>query len=686
MAELSDPALYINRELSQLEFVRRVLAQAEDRAHPLLERFRFLCIGSAVLDEFFEIRVAGLLQQQAHGSAQRGPDGLSPGQQLQRISETTHALVNYQSELLHGQMLPKLDQQGIRLLAPQAWNARQRRWLATYFERAVAPHMEPRYWHPDQPFPQPGNKNLSYLVIFDAADTASKDRPMAVMNAPRELSRVIALGGVAAPGVQDFVLLDALIGQHAGQLFPERRVAQCYAFRVTRNSDLFIDEEAVDDLLQALQGELPSRNFGAAVRLEVAQACPDEWVALLAQQFALTSDQIYRGPGPLNLTRLAVLPDMVARPDLKYAQMTPSVPAVLRDRTDCFDVIRHGDLLLHHPFQSFLPVLEFLQTAAQDPDVLSIHQTLYRTGTDSAVVDALAGAAACGKAVTVLIELRARFEEAANIALANKLQKAGVNVVYGTIRRKTHAKMCLVERREAQQVRGYVHLGTGNYHAVTARAYTDYGLLTCDPALVEDVRQLFQELGGASSQSTLRRILRAPQSLHNSMLTLIRNEAENARCQRPAAICAKMNSLAEPRIIEALYAASAAGVQIDLIVRGICMLRPGLPGVSDNIRVRSVVGRFLEHTRVFYFANDGDPKLFLSSADWMSRNFFSRVETCFPVPTPQLRERIFHEAITQYLQDTANAWELQADGTYQWVGARPRRVAAQETLLSELAE
>jgi polyphosphate kinase len=460
------------------------------------------------------------------------------------------------------------------------------------------------------------------------------------------------------------------------------RATGCYQFRVTRNSDLFVDEEEIDDLLIALEGELSARRYGDAVRLEIDRECPDELAGFLAAQFGLNSEEIYPCNGPVNLMRLAAVPDLVDRPDLKYPGFTPIVPERVRNAEAMFDAIKAGDILLHHPFESFVPFVDFLRQAARDPNVLSIRQTLYRTGTESAVVEALVDAATRGKEVLVVIELRARFDEEANIELATKLQSVGAQVVYGVVGHKTHAKMCMVIRREGRVLTRYVHLGTGNYHIRTTRLYTDYGMFSCDRELGEDVQKIFQQITAMSKQGKLKKILQAPFTLHATMLEYIEREAVNAKAGKPAGIYAKMNSLIEPQIIQALYEASRAGVKIELIVRGICALRPGVKGVSDRIRVVSIVGRFLEHTRVFCFENGGDRLVYLSSADWMGRNFFSRVETCFPVEDAKLKERVFNETIGNYLADNAQAWELQSDGTYKRVESKKERYSGQEHLLS----
>ena len=683
--DLTNPELYFNRELSLLEFNRRVLAQSKDETVPLLERLRFLCIASSVLDEFFEIRVAGLKQQEAYGATQRGPDNISPSEQLRRIGEVVPDLVAEQYRVLNDVLLPKLDRQGIRFLEPSDWNTRQKQWLTRYFKRELAPVLSPIALDPAHPFPEPLNKSLCFIVDLEGEDAFGRKLGKAIVQAPRSLPRVVRLPDSCAQTPNEFVLLTAIIEDHVEELFPGMRALGCYQFRVTRNSDLFVDMEEVDDLLRAVEGELSARRYGDAVRLEIADDMPDDLEAFLAAQFHLSRSDVYRCDGPVNLMRLAAVPDLVDRPELKYPGFIPGIPDRIRQTETLFEAIAEGDILLHHPFESFAPFVDFLRQAAADPQVLAIRQTLYRTGTESAVVEALTRAAANGKEVLVVIELRARFDEAANIELATHLQEAGAQVVYGVVGHKTHAKMSMVVRREGRSLKRYVHLGTGNYHTRTARLYTDYGLFTRDDAIGQDVQKLFQQLTSMGKPSRLKLVLQSPFTLHKSVLAFIDREIEAARKKKPARILAKMNSLIEPQVVQALYRASQAGVKVDLVVRGICALRPGVKGVSDNVRVRSVVGRFLEHTRVFYFQN-ADPSLYLSSADWMGRNFFSRVETCFPILDEKLAKRILAEC-ELYLEDNCQAWVLQPDGSYRQERApAAKRRCAQELLLARLAE
>ena len=678
--------LYINRELSLLAFNRRVLEQAKDENTPLLERLRFLCISSSNLDEFFEIRVAGFMQKVVMESVQAGPDNMSPQEVLNQVSTQAHDLVAEQYRVLNDILLPALEREGIRFIKRQDWTASQAAWVKDFYEHELLPILSPIGLDPAHPFPRILNKSLNFIVSLKGKDAFGRTSGMAIVQAPRALPRLIRLPPETGSGENDFVFLSSIIHAHVDDLFPGMKVQGCYQFRVTRNSDLFVDEEEVDDLLRAVEGELPSRRYGDEVRLEVADNCPSEVCDFLLDEFELTDKELYTVNGPVNLNRLMSLPDMVDRSDLTFPAFTPSLPTRLSLALDIFQAINKGDILLHHPFESFVPVIDFLKQAAVDPKVLAIKQTLYRTGPDSAVVDALVSAARAGKEVTVVVELRARFDEEANIALANRLQEAGAHVVYGVVGYKTHAKMILVVRREEGKLRHYIHLGTGNYHARTARLYTDYGMLSCNPDLGEDVHKLFLQLTSLGRSSKLGRILQSPFTLHTGMIERIEREAALARKGKPARIIAKMNAVVEQNIIRALYAASQAGVQVDLVIRGICCLRPGVPGVSDNIRVRSIIGRFLEHTRVFYFQNGGKEEIFASSADWMDRNLHRRVETCFPVEDKKLRERMVRE-LGYYLEDNLQAWELQSDGDYRRVTPGDQEpCSAQQLLLHQLCQ
>ena len=678
---------YINRELSLLGFNERVLAQALDDRIPLLERLKFLCISSSNLDEFFEIRVSGLKQRLELGSDQPGRDGLTITEQLQAIHERTHRLIDAQYACLNDVLLPALRQQGIELLARAPWDAATSAWLEQYFEREIEPVLSPLGLDPARPFPRIQNKSLNFIVRLSGEDAFGRDTGLAVVQAPRSLPRVVALP--EQEGRKRFVLLTGVVQHFVSRLFAGMEVLGCYQFRVTRNSDLFVDDEEVDDLRRALEGELAHRRYGAAVRLEVSRDCPPDLDNFLIRQFTLGEVDFYQSNGPVNLNRLAALYDLVHRPDLKYPVFTPGLPRRLAGASDLLAVIRQKDVLLHHPFHSFGAVLDFLRGAATDPRVLAIKQTLYRTGNESPIVDALVSAAQSGKDVTVLVELRARFDEEANIELSNRLQEAGAHVMYGVVGFKTHCKMSMVVRREADGLRRYCHLGTGNYHPRTARGYTDYSLFTCDPDIGQDVHELFLQLTSLTQTPRLTRLLQSPFGMHEAVVARIHREADFAAQGKPARIIAKMNSLVDPQVIEALYRASRAGVQIDLIIRGLCALRPGIPGVSENIRVRSIVGRFLEHSRVFYFlngkdSNDGEDELYLSSADWMERNFFRRVEIAFPVREQTHRDRILRD-LKSYLADNTLAWSLGRDGSYTRSLKENEARDAQASLLARYA-
>ncbi|MDR2214088.1 MAG: polyphosphate kinase 1 [Pseudomonadales bacterium] len=662
---LRKPEYYLNRELSLLEFNRRVLAQAQEVQTPLLERLFYLCIASSNMDEFFEIRVAGLKQQVEYGSGQRGPDGLSSSEQLHRISQIAHQLVDAQYQVLNEQLLPALARAGIHILLSTQWNQKQNDWIKNYFNRELLPVLSPVGLDPAHPFPQVLNKSLNFIVSLEGKDAFGRNSAVAIVQAPRALPRLIQLPSSCASHNYDFVLLSSVIYRHAGDLFPGMKVTGCYQFRVTRNADLTVQEEEAGDLLHAIEGKLPTRRFASAVRLEVQKDCTQDMVEFLLRKFNLQHEDVYQVDGPVNLHRLLVIRDAVEESSLRYPPFAPAVNARVSKSSDLFDTIRKDDILLHLPFQSFNTVVDLIRQAAADPDVLVIKQTLYRTGDDSSVVNALIEAAKAGKEVTVVVELLARFDEEENIELATELQLAGAHVSYGVVGYKTHAKMLLIVRREGKYLKRYVHLGTGNYHAGTARLYTDYGLITSDTALTEDVQKVFQQLTAMGKPGKLKKLLEAPFTLHKTMLELIARETDNALKGKPARIIAKMNALVEPSIIEALYRASCAGVRVDLIVRGICCLRPGIKGVSDNIQVRSIVGRFLEHTRLYYFHNDGDYLLYGASADWMDRNFFRRIEICFPFEDKRTRKKVLEEGLLNYLADNTQSWILQSDGSYR---------------------
>ena len=684
MIDLKQPELYINRELGLVAFNQRVLELAEDETIPLLERLQFLCISSRNLDEFFEVRVSGLKQMIEVGSVQAGPDNMLPSDVLKAVRQRVSTLVENQYRVLNDVLLPKLEAQGVRTIRRQDWTSDQENWLSNYFDEELSPVLSPLGLDPAHPFPRILNKSLNFIVSLTGKDAFGRNSGLAVVQAPRALPRLIQLpASIAKTGPYDFVFLSSVIHAFADRLFYGMKVSGCYQFRVTRNSDMFVDEEEIDDLLRAVEGELMTRHYGDAVRLEVAHNCPDDMVLFLQERFQLTPDDIYKVNGPVNLNRVAAIVDLVDRPDLKYPSFTSSIPKQLTGAKSVFEAIRKRDILLHHPFESFVPIIELVRKAAEDSRVLAIKQTLYRTGPTSAIVDALVAAARAGKEVTVVIELRARFDEEANVALASRLQEAGVHVVYGIVGYKTHAKMILIVRRETSGLRYYVHLGTGNYHPRTARLYTDYGLLTCDEQIGDDVQSVFMQLTSMGKVPKLNKIFQSPFTVFDGLFNKIKGEIKNAQDKKPAKIIFKLNALIEPQIIQALYEASMAGVQIELIIRGICGLRPGIQGISENIRVRSILGRFLEHTRVYYFENAGKPEVYAGSADLMQRNLFRRVEVVFPVETKQLRERIIKD-LHSYLQDNTNSWFLKSDGEYTRSSpGKESPYSAQQALLAE---
>ncbi len=682
------PEYFINRELSALEFNRRVLHQATNANIPLLERLKFLCIVSTNLDEFFEIRVSGLRQRLELGLAAQGPDMQTPRQVLAEISARTRTLVDEQYGLLNDTLIPALETEGIRFIRRTRWNTAQLAWLRDLFHREIEPVLSPTALDPARPFPKILNKSLNFIVGLQGVHAFGRPCHRAIVQAPRSLPRLIRLDpDLPDTGANDFVFLSSIIHAFVDELFTGMEIQGCYQFRVTRNSDLYVDSEEVDDLMRAVEGELIASRYGDAVRLEIAHDCPKEHTDFLLDMFDLGEDDLYRVDGPVNLNRLMAIYQLAQREDLKDPAFTPGIPRSLVGADDLLSAIRSGDILLHHPFESFIPVMELISRSADDPDVLAIKITLYRTGPASPIVDSLVRAAQAGKEVTVSIELRARFDEAENIGLANRLQEAGAHVVYGVVGFKTHCKMALVVRRESGQLRRYVHLGTGNYHSGTARTYTDYSLLSADSALTEDVHHVFLQLTSLMQTPRLQRLAQAPFDLHERILDLIEREISNVKAGGNGHIIAKINALVEPEVIRALYRASAAGVMVDLIVRGICCLRPQIPGISENIRVRSIVGRFLEHSRVYYFHGNGEEDVFCSSADWMDRNFFRRVEILFPVRDPTLKRRIISDLDT-YLSDNCQAWELRADGSYTApeIAGRGDALSSQQHFLRQLAE
>jgi polyphosphate kinase len=683
--DLKDPSLYINRELAQLEFNFRVLAQAQDAGVPLLERLRYLCISNSNLDEFFEVRVAILRQHFIFGDAVAGADGLSPAEVLNRIRTRTLELVRVQYDCWKDMLLPDLEREGIRFVMREQWTAKQRRWLQGYFRDEILPVLSPLGLDPAHPFPRILNKSLNLAVILKGKDAFGREGHMALVRAPRSLPRIIRMPTEVADAPYDFVFLSSILQEFVDEMFPGMQVKGSYQFRVTRNSELVVDEDEVENLALALRDELLGRGFAKPVRLEIAESCPKSLAKILMANFELSDAEVYRCAGPVNINRIVAIYDQVDRPDLKFPKFLQSVPHAVHVDRNLFDSISMGDILLHHPYESFNAVIELVKQASQDVDVLAIKQTLYRVGNNSPLVDYLIEAARAGKDVTVVIELRARFDEEANIKLANRLQEAGVQVVYGVVGYKTHAKLLLIVRRENARLHRYVHLSTGNYHQVTSRIYTDFGLMTAHPDICEDAHKLFQQLSALGPVIKLKCILQSPFTLYKGIMDKIARESANALAGKPARIIAKMNALNEPGVIEMLYKASIAGVQIDLIIRGACTLRPGIPGISENIRVRSIVGRFLEHSRVYWFANDNSPEIYCSSADWMDRNLMRRIETCFPILDPQLAKRVYEEALENHLADNTQAWALHANGEYERLSpGEDMPHSSQQALLSKI--
>jgi polyphosphate kinase len=670
---------FINREQSLLEFNRRVLAQAKNPDIPLLERLKYLCISSSNMDEFFEVRLASLNELKEDPCALTLPDGQDPKVVIERLSKTAHEIVEDQYLTLNHLLMPALKKEQIRFLRRTHWTEQHKTWLTNYFIQSLQPVLSAVGLDPSHPFPKVLNKTLNFIVSLEGKDAFGRSNGLAIVPVPRALPRIIKLPDDATEGQDDFVFLSSILHANVSRLFPGMTVTGCYQFRVTRNTNLFIDEEEIDDIVSALKGELSGRQYGGAIRLEVADNCPRNMVDYLLDRFQLNETALYQVSGPVNLHRLEAVPGMVNRADLSFPPFSAKQHKTKRrpkkifqlftqhqqTEQNIFDKIRAKDILLHHPYDAFAPVIEFLHQAATDPDVLAIRMTLYRTGEDSLIIKALERAAKNGKEVTAVVELRARFDEGNNIIQATRLQDAGVHVMYGVVGYKTHAKMILVVRREADKIRHYTHMGTGNYHHITTRFYSDFGLMTANPAIGRDVSKIFQQLTSLGDTKDLEVLLQSPFTLLSGMLKRIERETEHAKAGRPGRIIAKMNGLEEQTIIDALYKASQAGVKIDLIVRGICSLRPGIPGLSENITVTSIIGRFLEHHRIYYFENDGgQPDLFCSSADWMKRNLTARVETGFPILDPACFQQVYTEGLAIYLEDNTGAWTLQPDGSY----------------------
>jgi polyphosphate kinase len=687
----------LDRERSILQFNRRVLAQARRADVPLLERLRYVTIVSSNLDEFFEVRVADYIE------AVRQPGSGISQADLAAVAQAAHELIDEQYLLFNQDVMPALEAEGIVVLNHAQRNDAQRAWVSRFFEQQVRPLLVPLSLDPSHPFPQVANKSLNFIARIGGRDAFGRENQIAIVKVPRVLPRVIRLPAALTPGFQGFVLLTSVIRAHLGELFHGRKVESFSQFRVTRDSDLEVDEDDVTNLRQALRSGLTLRHFGQAIRLEVVSTCPDELTRFLLEQFGLPEVALYKVNGPVNLVRLNQLIDQAEADRLRFPPFEPRWPAALPQGRSIFEQLRQRDVLLHHPFESFEPVVQFLREAVHDPDVLAIKQTIYRTGAQSVLMDLLIEAARRGKEVLAVVELKARFDEEANINWAERLEAVGAQVVYGIVGLKTHAKMLLVTRREAlagsakvgggrvardgsdTRLRRYVHLSTGNYNPRTARMYTDLGYLTADAGITADADAVFLQLASQTQVKPPRHLVTAPFGLHKRLMRHLRQVADAARAGRPARVVAKINALTDPGLIGGLIEAGAAGASIDLIVRGACMLRPGVPGYSDNIRVRSIVGRFLEHPRILYFRwGDGadEEVLYLSSADWMSRNMFRRIELAWPVRDPRLRQRVIDEALVPYLHDRRDAWTLDGEGRYQRVAEQG--ASAQRALMQRL--
>ena len=670
------------RELSLLEFNRRVLAQAEDKNVPLLERLRFLCIVSSNLDEFFEVRMAWLKREDKLHPRCKLDNGKMPSEAIADVTKAARSLIQHQYDLFNNVLQPELAQEGIFFYRRRNWTDTQKKWIEDYFDRELLPILTPIGLDPSHPFPRPLNKSLNFAVELDGTDAFGRPSGMAIVQAPRILPRVVHLPAELCQGGSGFVFLSSILHAHVGKLFPGMTVKGCHQFRLTRDSDLTVDEEDLKNLRAAIQNELHDREYGDGVRLEVADTCPAYIHDFLLSQFRLTAAELYQVKGPVNLVRLNAVPDLVDRPDLKFPPHTQGRLKALGKNGSIFKLIRRAPILLHHPYQSFDPVVHMIREAAADPAVLAVKMTIYRTGSNSELVRALMKAALAGKQVTVVVELMARFDEANNVNWAQQLENAGAHVVYGVFGYKVHAKMALVIRREDGVLKRYAHLGTGNYHQGTSRIYTDFGIITDDDQITADVNTLFMEITGLGKPGRLNKLYQSPFTLHKMIINRIRQETAHAKVGKPARITAKMNSLIEPSVIDALYQASAAGVQVDLIVRGMCTLRPGVKGLSENIRVRSIVGRQLEHSRIYCFHNNGADDTFISSADWMGRNFFRRIEVATPVTTPTLKKRVIHEGLTMALDDNTHAWLMQPDGSY--IRATPAEGESEVDLQNDL--
>nr|WP_217423744.1 polyphosphate kinase 1 [Legionella micdadei] len=677
---MGNPEYYINREFTALSFNERVLQLAKDERVPLLERMRFLCICSGNLDEFFEIRVAGLKEKMALHSRKLYIDGLQADEIFGQLSKKVHLLTDELYEIFNKELIPAMKKANIHFLPVEEWDDDIHLWAKHYFKNEILPIVSPIALDLAHPFPRLFNKSLNFIISLRGKDAFDRNIDYAVVHAPRSLPRMIPLPSeLCTEGGSYFVYLSSIIQTHIHRLFPGMEINGCYPFRLTRNSDLFLREEEIEDLAVAVQRELFTRHYGHVVRLEVDIDCPANIVDFLLQKHHLHHEDAYYCDGPVNLQRYYSVVNRIDRPELNYPPLTVQYPEFIHQKRNLFNVLDEQDILLHHPYQSFEVVIDFVRQAAADPAVLAIKQTLYRTHSESVMVKALVEAARSGKEVTAVIELRARFDEESNLKLANRLHEAGVLVLYGVMGYKTHAKMTLVVRRTHGKLKHYVHLGTGNYHEQTAKRYTDLGLLTCEPTIAADTQVIFQQLTGLGRAVKLKALCHSPFTLQKNLLQLIEQCRQAASEGQEAEIYIKVNGLTDKTMIQALYQASQAGVKINLLVRSVCCLKPGIPGISDNIRVISIVGRFLEHHRVYYFRTGNEERYYCASADLMERNLYTRIEVMFPILDEACRRRIKQEIFKNYLRDNTNAWEMQADGSYKRLGNGT--YSAQEKLL-----
>ena len=683
---LNDREVMINRELGLIQFYRRVLAQVLDEKVPLLERLGYLCIVAKNCDELFEVRVARLLKWEKAQPNKILPDGLKVCDALVQIRAEVCKLFDDMYEIYHKTLVPALSQQDILILYSCSWKKKKKKWAYNYFINELKPVLTPIGIDPSHPFPRVPNKSLHFAVELEGKDQFGRESKIAIVEAPRILQRVIRLPEELAPTANSFVLLQDIISLHVNEFFYGMRVRGCYPFRVTRAADITVKSD-LKNLRHALTAELHNRKYAECSRIEldISRGEPNsKFIDSLLKQFNLNRPDLYCVNGPVNLSRLADITKMVNDDDLRFTPFNPGIPKELQVEPDIFKAMTKGDILLHTPFQSFDPVVELTRQAAEDPNVLAVKMTVYRTGNDSELVQNLIKAARAGKQVVASIELFARFDEEANVELARQLEEAGAHVVYGVMGYKVHAKMLKIVRKEDNQLRHYVHLGTGNYHQTTAKIYTDFGLLTTNPEISRDVDNVFSQITGVGKAGALSVLFQSPFTLHDMVMKAIERETFNALSGKKAAIIAKMNSLVENQVIRALYRASQAGVKITLIIRGACALRPQSPGISDNITVKSVVGRFLEHHRVFYFYDSGNEDVFISSADWMKRNFFKRVETCIPILNPKIKQRVIDESLTLYIQDNVNSWQMDSEGNYTQAPLVGKAVSAQDFLMNKL--